>query len=394
MTDSNAGWQAESQGPVSVGASRTRAMTEYRIGFILEQALGHITHSRNLMSNVTSDPDVRPSWGLIAWETRGLGSRLPIYRSNWTVRAGLRARRAIGRMTRQTRLDALFFHTQVPAVLSTSWIRHVPSIVSLDATPLQYDALGEVYRHARGPAWLERLKWTLHRDCFRAARHMVACSLWAKQGLVCDYEVPAEKVTVIPQGVNVAEWTRPTPRIRHRGTVKILFVGGDLKRKGGLLLIEAFRALRPLGVELHLVTRDVVPTQPGLFVYNRMEPNSAALKQLYHESDIFCLPTYGDCLPIVLSEAGAAGLPLVATDVAGIGEIVETGATGFLTPVSDARALVSALESLVRDPDLRLDLGVGAAKLVAREFDAQCNTRRLLDLLKQESDAARLKNGA
>lgn len=361
-------------------------MTEYRIGFILEQALGHITHSRNLMSNVAREADVRPFWGLIAWETRGLGSRLPIYRSNWTVRAGLRARRAIGRMNRQTRLDALFFHTQVPAVLSTTWIRRVPSVVSLDATPLQYDAFGEVYRHTQGPAWLERLKWTLHRDCFRAARHLVAWSAWTKQGLVRDYEVPAGKVTVIPPGVNVAEWARPTPRTRHRGTVKILFVGGDLKRKGGLLLIEAFRALRPLGVELHVVTRDVVPTEPGLFVYNRMEPNSAPLKQLYHESDIFCLPTYGDTLPIVLAEAGAAGLPLVATDVAGIREIVETGTTGVLAPARDALALASALEPLVRGPDLRLALGAGAAARVAREFDAQRNARRLLDLLKQESD--------
>ena len=370
------------------------AMSEYRIGFILEQALGHVTHSRNLMGNVASDPDVEPSWGLIAWETSGLGSRLPIYRSNWTVRAGLRARRAIGRMTRQTRLDALFFHTQVPAVLSTSWMRRVPSVVSLDATPLQYDALGEAYRHTRGPAWLERLKWMLNRDCFRAARHLVAWSHWARQGLVRDYEVPFEKVTVIPPGVNVAEWARPTPRAPHGNTVKILFVGGDVKRKGGHLLIEAFRALRPLGVELHLVTHDIVPTEPGLFVYDRMEPNSAPLKQLFHESDIFCLPTYGDTLPLVLSEAGAAGLPLVATDVAGIREIVETGATGFLMPVSDARALASTLEPLVRSPDLRLDLGAGAAKLVAREFDAQRNARRLLDLLKQESDAARLKNRA
>jgi glycosyltransferase involved in cell wall biosynthesis len=125
-----------------------------------------------------------------------------------------------------------------------------------------------------------------------------------------------------------------------------------------------------------------------------MEPNSAPLKQLYHESDIFCLPTYGDCLPMVLSEAGAAGLPLVATDVGGIREIVETGATGFLTPMRDALALASALEPLVLDPDLRLDLGAGAAALVAREFDAQRNARRLLALLKQESDAARSKNGA
>jgi glycosyltransferase involved in cell wall biosynthesis len=233
----------------------------------------------------------------------------------------------------------------------------------------------------------------MHRDCFRAARHLVAWSHWTKQGLVCDYDVPAEKVTVIPPGVNVVEWARPTPRAIQRGAVKILFVGGDLKRKGGLLLIEAFRALRPLGVELHLVTRDVVPTEPGLFVYNQMEPNCSPLKRLYRESDIFCLPTYGDTQPIALSEAGAAGLPLVATDLAGIPEIVKTGTTGLLTPVGDGRSLASALESLIVDPELRLQLGAGAAKLIARELDARRNTQRLLDMLKQQSHTAGSRDG-
>ena len=162
-----------------------------------------------------------------------------------------------------------------------------------------------------------------------------------------------------------------------------MFVGADLKRKGGPLLLEAFRAVRPLGVELHVVTPGPVPAEPGLFVYTHMEPNSPALSELYHESDMFCLPTYADCLPIVLAEAGAAGLPLVATDVAGIREIVEDGAGGFLVPVGDARALVAALGALVRNADLRLEQGARAAAVVTRKFDAQRNARQVLDLLKQ-----------
>ena len=82
---------------------------------------------------------------------------------------------------------------------------------------------------------------------------------WTKLGLVRDYEVPADKITVIPPGVNVQEWRRPTPRVPHTDPVKILFVGGDLERKGGLVLLEAFRALRHLGLELHLVTKDRLP---------------------------------------------------------------------------------------------------------------------------------------
>ena len=359
-------------------------MNDYRIGFIVEQALGHVTYARNLQRNVSSDPDIRACWELIAWETSGLASRLPIYRSNWTVRAGLRARRAIRRMAAQARLDALFFHTQVPAMLSMGWIRGLPSVISLDATPRQYDAFGAIYGHRVGPAWLEHVKWKLHRRCFRAARRLVAWSDWARRGLTSEYEVPTEKISVIPPGVNVGDWTRPTPRQRHADPVKILFVGGDVKRKGGPLLIEAFRSLRPLGAELHVVTGDNMPMEPGVVVHRRIEPNSAALRQLYHESDIFCLPTLADCFPTVLSEAGAAGLPLVATDLAGIPEIVEDRVTGLLVPVGDVRALAAALRALVINADLRLEQGARAARRGRPASSRSTAIRGVVELLKRE----------
>ena len=53
-------------------------MTTYKIGFIIEQALGHITHTQNLQRNVPRDPDVQAFWGLVPWETRGLAGRIPI----------------------------------------------------------------------------------------------------------------------------------------------------------------------------------------------------------------------------------------------------------------------------------------------------------------------------
>lgn len=365
-------------------------MAVYNIGFVIEQALGHITHTKNLQQNVPSDPEIRAAWGLVYFETPGLGGRIPVFKSNWTVRAGIRARQALGRIAREGRLDALFFHTQVPAILSRDWMLRIPSIVSLDATPLQYDRLGQFYQHEQGPEWMEGMKWRLNRDCYRAARHLVAWSAWTKQGLVDEYEVPADKVTVVPPGVNVRDWLRPTLRRRQDGPVKILFVGGDLERKGGHLLIEAFRALRPLGVELHLATREKVAAEPGLFVYNNLQPNSAELKSLYHACDIFALPTYGDCLPMVLSEASAAGLAVVSTALAAIPEVVHEGETGLLVPVGDVKTLEEALRRLVLQPELRLRLGERAITHVSREYDAQKNASRLLELLKGEVDLARM----
>ena len=316
-------------------------------------------------------------------------ARIPIYKSNWTVRAGLRARRTVAQLVRETQLDALFFHTQVPAILATGWIKRIPTVVSLDATPRQLDELGEAYAHKRGPEWLEHQKWRLNRDCFRAARKLVTWSEWAKQGLVADYEVPPDKVVVIPPGVNPGDWRCPVPRDRHHRPVKILFVGGEFERKGGPLLVEAYRALRPLGVELHMVTRDTLPAEPGLFMYHNLQPNSDTLKNLYHECDIFCLPTKGDCLPMVISEAGAAGLPVVSTRLAAIPEIVREGETGYLVPPGDIAELTMALKRLVEDPALRLCQGQQAVEAVTRGYDAQRNAMRLLSVLKQTVDQAR-----
>lgn len=359
-------------------------MRIYNIGFIMEQALGHVTHTMNLQTNVPNDPEVRAYWGLIPFQTTGIVSHIPVYNSNWTVRAGLRARRAVAGIARQTRLEALFFHTQVPAILATSWLHKIPGILSLDCTPIQFDELGTYYQHEQGPKWMESLKWRLNRDCYRAARHIVAFCEWTKRGLIDDYEVPADKITVIPPGVNVLDWKRPAPRVRRDGPVKILFVGGEFKRKGGLDLLKAFRRLHAQGksIELHLATRDQLAPEPGVFVYNNMQPNSALLKQLYFDSDIFCLPTYGDCLPMVLSEAGAAGLPSISTQVAGIPEIIANGDTGFIGPPGDVAALNQALVTLIDNPDLRLKMGESATKRVAAQFDAERNTFLLLALVK------------
>jgi glycosyltransferase involved in cell wall biosynthesis len=117
-----------------------------------------------------------------------------------------------------------------------------------------------------------------------------------------------------------------------------------------------------------------------------MQPNSQSLKDLFFQSDIFCLPTQGDCLPMALSEAGAAGLPIVSTRLAAIPEIIRDGETGFLVPPGDLGALIVALNRLILDPALRLRQGHAAEQLVRQRFDSRLNANRLLDLMKQISE--------
>lgn len=355
-----------------------------RCDVVLEQTLGHVTHAQNLRRHLSGRSDLEPTFVAVEFHVDGWRRRIPGY-GNWTVRAAIRARRGLAALGPDHRPDAMFVHTQVPAVLLGRRMVTTPTVVSLDATPKQYDELGEHYGHATGSVPVERVKAWMHRRCFERAAHLVTWADWTKRGLVDDYGVVPDRVTVIPPGVDTARWLRADePRGDGEGPVRILFVGGDLDRKGGRDLLRAFAPLRAhLGprIELHLVTRSEPPAADGVTVHS-MEPNSAELIGLYHRSHIFCLPTRGDCLPMVLPEAGAAGLALVSTDVGAIREIVRDGETGLLVPVAAPDALREALRRLVDDPQLRLRLAAGATALVRAEHDAAANAARLVELIR------------
>jgi glycosyltransferase involved in cell wall biosynthesis len=120
---------------------------------------------------------------------------------------------------------------------------------------------------------------------------------------------------------------------------------------------------------------------PGIHVYRDVSPNSDVLRRLYAAADLFALPTLADCFAIVIAEAMAAGLPVVATNVGGIGEAVFDGDTGFIVPTGDVRALGAALTTLVRDETLRHTMGLRARALAERRFDGVVNARRILAIL-------------
>ena len=369
------------------------ATGDFAAVFVLEQTLGHITHSKNLERLVPHDADFRGIFLKVDSSLTGWRRRIPGW-SNWTVRAGLRARRDLRRLYRSDRhfrADALFVHSQVPAVLLGRWMRRIPTVVSLDATPQQYDDLGAHYSHSVSAAPVERLKHWLNRRCFVRASHLITWSEWAMQGLVSQYDISPERITVIPPGVEIDTWVTASDRARRTEPVRILFVGGDLSRKGGDLLIEASRRLRlneqlpPF--ELHLVTNSEIAAERDVIVHSGLTANSPELIEQYHLADIFCLPTLGDCLPMVLAEAGAAGLPLISTDVGAIAELVRDGETGRLIPPGDLAGLLDALEELIAAPDKRLNYGGNARALVQRDHDAAKNSTRIVSILRQVGEA-------
>jgi glycosyltransferase involved in cell wall biosynthesis len=374
---------------------RVSRSPEPRVGFVLEGILGHATHARNLERLVSTVGGIDSEFYAVPFAVTGVAARVPLYRSNWSLRAGLRSRRAIRAMHRRAPLDALFVHTQTPAVLSPDWLRRLPTVVSIDATPEQYDELGAQYAHEVGSAAVERAKHRANELCFRQAAGIVSWSAWARAGLERSYGIPAEQVRVIAPGVDLARWRRPERNHPEAGPTRVLFVGGDLERKGGKVLLEAARRLRSTpgtpDFEVDLVTTAEVAAEPGVVVHRGLTPNDPALIALYHRADVFCLPTAGDCLPMVLAEAGAAGLPLVSTPVGGIPEIVRSGCSGELVPIGDPSALAAVLGRLLAEPDYRRRMGEGASRVVAEDHDAARNAGRVVELIVDTVRRARAK---
>ena len=295
--------------------------TRPNIGVLLEQTLGHVSHGRNLRETFAAAENARVTCTELPFEPSSVADRLPP-RSNWTMRASMAARAAVKDLERREPLDALFVHTHVPATLLGRTMQRVPTVVSIDATPKQIDSLGTSYQHSVQSPVVENAKWQLHTRCFDRASALVSWSKWAADSLVADYGVNRDKIEVIPPGVVPSMWRRAGRR-EAGSTVRILFVGGDFRRKGGDILVDALHELRRdpevlaggIDLELHLVTAADIPSQPGITVHRGLRPNDPELIALFHQCDIFALPTLGDCTPLVLAEAATAGLPSVATAV-------------------------------------------------------------------------------
>jgi len=95
-------------------------------------------------------------------------------------------------------------------------------------------------------------------------------------------------------------------------------------------------------------------------------------------ADCFCLPSHLENQPVVLLEAMAAGLPIVATRVGTIPEIVADGGEGLLIPPRDRGALTSALIRLLLDPQLRATMGARGRARVQAEFDRPVVVKQLV----------------
>jgi glycosyltransferase involved in cell wall biosynthesis len=183
--------------------------------------------------------------------------------------------------------------------------------------------------------------------------------------------------------------------------VRLLFLSNMMLEKGVWTLLEACKILkdRKCNFECHFVgpwsniteqdfTITVIKYELTGFVFAHGKKYDKDKIEFFKTSDIFILPTYNECFPLVLLEAMQYGLPTISTFEGGIPGIIVDTKTGFIVKQKDVSGLADKIELLVKDKNLRLQMGLQGKEKFHELFTIQTFENNLNNILKQIVDGS------
>lgn len=304
----------------------------------------------------------------------GQAIAVPFNGSIGRITLSLRLDWLVNRMLKRERFDIIHHHEPLVPFLSLQIIEnaHCAQIATFHA----FGGFSFSYWAGRfiGNHFLRKLDGRIAVSS--AARHFVA------RYFPGDYEI-------IPNGVDCGFYTqaRPFPEYRD-GKTNILFVGRLEPRKGALYLLRAYAMVKEQHPETRLILCNYGPQlgelrrfvrraglQDVLFAGRVSDEDKA---RFYKTADVFCAPSTGqESFGIVLLEAMAAGVPIVASDIHGYKRVVQRNVSGLLVEPRDPAAIAAAIGRLIEDAQLRRRMGE-AGRERATEYDWSHVTERLV----------------
>jgi glycosyltransferase involved in cell wall biosynthesis len=351
-----------------------------------EGVLGGRTLMNQLRTALPAHPGVEATFVTIPPPSRverlllrriGFLGDLDLFSLRWRLRWSWQARSLLS--AHLGKVDVAFVNTQASALLAHGPMRRLPTVLSVDATARQYAELAYEGKPDRFSAWQTRILVALERRAVEGSARTLAWSEWAATGLRHE-GVAADRVVVHHPGLDAAWWAAVgrDRRPAADGPLRLLFVGNDVARKGLPELIAAVEELDG-AVELDVVSGDEVAGSTRVRIHHGISAGTPELAAMYAAADALALPSRADASPWVVLEALAAGLPVLATRVGAIAEIV--GDAGILVDPGDAAALRAGLREL-SDPERRAALTAAAPARVAA-YDSAVQTGKLVALLRE-----------
>jgi colanic acid/amylovoran biosynthesis glycosyltransferase len=205
------------------------------------------------------------------------------------------------------------------------------------------------------------------------------------------------RLRVVHCGIPVEDFTRHTPSSEPGPGARILYIGRLVPEKGQTVLLEAIAELTRRGHDVTATIAGEGALKPELArmakrlkLSDRVEFPGAVgqhqLRDLYEEAAVFCLPSFGEGVPIVLMEAMAMEVPPISTRIAGIPELIDHERSGLLVPPGNTEELTDGLESLLTEPAFHRELAAAGREKVLEEFDTHRSAAQLLAIFEEMLD--------
>ncbi len=291
-------------------------------------------------------------------------------------------------------------------MLSASW--DVPIVEMFHTLGLMKN------RIARSPEEMEgAYRINGEADVIQAADRIIAATPAEQSQLEFLYQVPTSKITIIPPGVDTGHFY-PIPPDEAKAAVGIpaedrivLFVGRIEPLKGVDTLIRSIAILRDRGILAELPHDLVIiggdPSDDVAVTNVEMARLKALCQELhlddlviflgkrgqdtlpyyYSAAEVLVMPSHYESFGMVALEAMACGTPVVASQVGGLAFLVQDGITGYVIQDGNPDLLANRLEQLLRQPDLRNQLGLQAAAY-AQNYAWEKITQRMIQVYESE----------
>lgn len=207
--------------------------------------------------------------------------------------------------------------------------------------------------------------------------------------------VARKDVFICPNGIPEALTAEPSA-IRHNAIPKLLFLSNLLIDKGVFTLLDACKILKEKGyqftcdfvggetadINAERFNQEVAIRGVNECVCYKGKKYGAEKEEMLKSVDLFILPTYNECFPLVLLEAMQQGLPCIVSNEGGIADIIIPNETGYIVPKKSTQDLADKIEILLKNNSLRLKMGNKGLERYKQLFTLEAFEQRIASILK------------
>jgi len=345
------------------------------IAYKTSEALALAGHDVRYLATAPEGYERRVDWGEVEYAPRGLG-----------LLEALRLAPQLARSSQGDEYEIVHVH------LANETIGHCLAYALARKMGLKPRVAMSIYA-PRAYAFPRSVGEVITAFCCHSADLIFCLSEFSKRDISRAYRIPMAKIAVTYAGVDSTFTGHRLDRDRNEDDpYTLLFCGrlnGPHEQKGVDVLLKSL----PLILRHHKVALNIIGTGSRLPQYQALAGQLGIREHVrflgfvehqemprqYQQADLFVLPSRRESFGLVLAEAMACGLPVVATTAGAVPEVVEDGVTGVLVPPDDPEALASAIASLLSDRPRLQAMGRAGAQRVRQRFTWDKVAQRVMD---------------